>query len=65
MGGAEFSAFGFETDEVFFNSDVERARKMAKDRGLELSVGHVYCAFGTMAVNRVLARAAEIMKADK
>ncbi len=65
MGGAEFSAFGFETDEVFFNSDVERARMIAKDKGLELSVGAVYCAFGTMGMPRVLARASELMKADK
>ncbi|MCR5279907.1 MAG: diguanylate cyclase [Lachnospiraceae bacterium] len=65
MGGGEFAAFGFETDESFFNGDVERVRKLAKEKDLSLSIGSVFCAFGTMAIQRVLYRANEIMKADK
>ena len=65
MGGAEFAAFGFETDEAYFNSDVDRARKMAREKGIKISAGAVYCAFGTMGMQRVLTRANELMKEEQ
>ncbi len=64
MAGAGFAAFGFETDEAYFEGDVERARKLAQERELDVSFGSVYCAYGTMSIDKVIRHAEELMRAD-
>ena len=59
LGGGEFAAFGFETDESFFDSDVARAGKLISDRKINVAIGGVYCTYGTMNMNGVVKRARE------
>ncbi|MBR4542973.1 MAG: diguanylate cyclase [Lachnospiraceae bacterium] len=59
LGGGEFAAFGFETDESFFDSDVSRAGKLLSEKEINASVGGVYCTYGTMNMNSVVKRARE------
>ena len=61
LGGAEFAAFGFESEEGLFEADVERVRKLAAEKELRVSTGAVYCAFGTMSMTRVINRASELI----
>ncbi|MBR5116308.1 MAG: diguanylate cyclase, partial [Lachnospiraceae bacterium] len=64
LAGAGFAVFGFETDESYFESDVERARRLTQEKGLEISFGSVYCAYGTMSIDKVIRHAEELMRAD-
>ena len=59
LGGGEFAAFGFETDESFFDSDMARAGKLISDRKINVAIGGVYCTYGTMNMNGVVKRARE------
>lgn len=65
LGGAEFAAFGFESEEGLFEADVERVKKLAGDKELRVSIGAVYCAFGTMSMTRVINRASELISEQK
>ena len=64
IGGAEFAAFGYETDESFFDSDVERVRSLTDDMGVSLSAGAVYCAYGAMDIKKVIRHANELLRND-
>lgn len=64
LGGAGFAVFGFETDEAYFENDVERFRRIMKEKELDVSVGAVYCAYGAMSIDKVIRHAAELMRAD-
>ena len=57
LAGSSFVAFGFETDETYFGDDVARFEKNAKDNGINVSVGSVYCINGTMDIRTVVKRA--------
>ena len=59
LGGGEFAAFGFETNETFFDSDKSRAGKLLSDRGIKALIGGVYCTYGTMNMNSVIKRSRE------
>ena len=59
LGGGEFAAFGFESDESFFDSDMARAGKLISDKDINASVGGVYCTYGTMNMNSVIKRSRE------
>ncbi|MBR3308188.1 MAG: diguanylate cyclase [Lachnospiraceae bacterium] len=65
MGGAEFAAFGFELDETFFDNDVARMRKLAKEKEINLAMGSAYCTNGTMNISAVIDHAYERMKREK
>ena len=60
LGGGEFAAFGFESDEAFFDSDMARAGKLISDKGINALVGGVYCTYGTMNMNSVIKRSREL-----
>ena len=62
MAGSRFAAFGFETDETYFRDDVRRFEINAKDRGISVSTGSVYCLNGAMDLKTVSKRACEMMK---
>ncbi|MBQ7678766.1 MAG: GGDEF domain-containing protein [Butyrivibrio sp.] len=64
LSGAEFAAFGFESDESFFDGDVERVRRMIREKDMEVAFGAVYCAYGTMDISIVLRRAGEQMREE-
>ena len=57
MSGTEFVAFGFETDEVYFNNDVERVKKLVKEKEINVSFAPVYCMYGTSDISVVIKRA--------
>ena len=63
--GIELVAFGFETDEAYFNNDVERFRKLAKSKNVNVCIGAVYCIYGTKDINMVIERAAYKLAQDK
>jgi diguanylate cyclase (GGDEF)-like protein len=63
--GIELVAFGFETDEAYFNNDVERFRKLAKSKNVNVYIGAVYCIYGTKDINMVIERAAYKLAQDK
>lgn len=65
VGGTQFVAFGFETDEIYFRNDIERVRKLAKEKEVSITVGGVYCLNGTMDMNIVIDRAHELLQQDK
>lgn len=62
LGAAEFAAFGFETDETFFNSDADRVSRLVGEKDLSLAVGAVYCSFGTMDMDKVIKHANKMMR---
>ena len=62
LSGSVFAAFGFEFDETGFDQDVERLKQMAEDKGISISVGSVYCSYGTRNISMVLERANENMR---
>ncbi|WP_026492642.1 diguanylate cyclase domain-containing protein [Butyrivibrio sp. XPD2002] len=61
MNGTEFVAFGFETDEVFFNTDVERVKKLISEKGINVAFAPVYCMYGTSDMSIVVKRAENLM----
>ena len=65
MAGSRFVAFGFETDETFFRDDVARFTANARDKGISVSTGSVYCINGTKDLKTVIKSANEKMKKSK
>ena len=63
MNGTEFVAFGFETDEVYFNSDVERVKKLISEKGINAAFAPVYCMYGTSDITLVVKKAENLMHA--
>ena len=61
MNGTEFVAFGFETDEVHFNSDTSRVKRLASEKGIKVEFAPVYCMYGTSDIAMVVKRADNIM----
>ncbi len=49
--GSRFAAFGFETDEAYFEDDIERLLKEANDKGIALLVGRAFCNNGINDIN--------------
>ena len=62
MAGSSFVAFGFETDETYFNDDVARFEKNAENASISVSVGSVYCMNGAMDIKTVVKRAGQILR---
>ena len=62
MAGSKFVAFGFETDETYFRDDVARFEQNAKDKGISVSTGAVYCLNGANDIRTVVKSANEQMK---
>ena len=65
MAGSRFAAFGFETDETYFRDDVERFIANAKDKGISVSTGAIYCINGTRDLRTVVKSANEKLKKSK
>ena len=65
MAGSRFAAFGFETDETYFNDDVARFEKSAKEKGISVSTGAVYCINGAKELRTVLKSATDKMKSSR
>ncbi|MCR5557863.1 MAG: diguanylate cyclase [Butyrivibrio sp.] len=59
--GTQFAAFGFESDELFFNNDVDRFKKLIENSGINVAVGAVYCMYGTKDFSMVINKANELM----
>ncbi len=53
ISGEEFVCFGFESDETFFENDVERARRLFEDNKVDAAMGAVYCSNGTTDLKNV------------
>ncbi len=46
INGTQFAAFGFESEEVYFNNDVDRVKRMIRENSIEAFVASVYCIYG-------------------
>ncbi len=53
LSGNEFAAFGFESDETFFENDVEIARRKLKEVNCEIKLASVFCSNGTSDLKKV------------
>ena len=62
LSGSVFASFGFEFDEAGFDQDVERVKRMAADKGLEISMGAVFCSYGTGDFSKVMEHANENLR---
>ncbi len=47
LTGNEFAAFGFESDETFFDNDVAIAKRKLEEAGCEVVTASVFCSNGT------------------
>ena len=65
VSGEEFVCFGFENDETYFFNDVERAKKLLKERGCKTSMGAAYCANGTTDIMNVIRYTRELLAKDR
>jgi diguanylate cyclase (GGDEF)-like protein len=65
LSGEEFIAFGFEIDEIYFNNDIERIKRLFKDRDFNVIVGAVYCSNGTSDLKNVTKYAHDLLEKDK
>ncbi|MCR5831816.1 MAG: diguanylate cyclase [Lachnospiraceae bacterium] len=52
--GSRFAAFGFETDEAYFEDESERLIEEANKRNISLNVGFAFCNNGTKDMNTVV-----------
>ena len=57
--GSRFAAFGFESDEAYFEDDAERLVKEAKAMNIALAIGCAFCNNGTNDINTVIKYAAD------
>ncbi len=64
VSGEEFVCFGFENDEAYFNNDVERAKKLLRERGCRYFIGAAYCANGTSDIMNVIRYTREQLAKD-
>ncbi len=62
--GEEFVCFGFESDETFFENDVERARRLINDKECKVAIGACYCSNGTMDLKNVARYARSLLEQD-
>ncbi len=62
MNGTQFAVFGFETEEIFFNNDVSRAKRLIQENGIEAAFASVYCLYGTKDIHIVLKRADDLIQ---
>ncbi len=65
MNGTQFMAFGFETDEIYFNNDVERVRKQMAQNSIDATIASVYCIYGTKDFSIVKKRVDDLMKENQ
>jgi hypothetical protein len=62
LSGNEFAAFGFESDETFFDNDVEITKMHLKEIECDTEVASVFCANGTTDLNIVTNYVYELLK---
>ncbi len=62
LTGTQFVAFGFESEEVYFNNDVDRAKRMIRENSIEAYVASVYCIYGTKDLGIIYKRVDDLLK---
>ncbi len=65
VGGSQFVAFGSESEESFFNNDVNRFRRKVEENGVHVFVGTVYCIYGTRDIAAVISRANQHLSEER
>ena len=56
LNGTDFSVFGFESEELFFENDVERVKKRIAEKQIEIRSDSLYCMYGTKNLDLVIRR---------
>lgn len=59
LNGTDFSVFGFESEELFFENDVARVKKMIAEKEIETRSAALYCMYGTKNLDLVIRRVNE------
>ena len=62
VSGEEFVCFGFESDETFFGNDVERAKRLLREKECNVAIGSAYCSNGTMDLKNVARYVRSVME---
>jgi diguanylate cyclase (GGDEF)-like protein len=65
ISGEEFVCYGFESDETYFENDVERARRLLNDAHCSTSIGSVYCSNGTTDLDNVKRYAHRLLERER
>ncbi|MCR5402300.1 MAG: diguanylate cyclase [Butyrivibrio sp.] len=65
LSGEEFVAFGFESDETYFDNDVDRVRRLLRERGCRVSIGAVYCSNGATNLKNVQKYAKSLLEKEQ
>ncbi len=56
LNGTDFSVFGFESEEIYFENDVERVKKLIKEKEIDAQIASLYCMYGTKNLDLVIQR---------
>ena len=65
LSGESFVAFGFESDETYFDNDVQRAKRLLSERECETTVAAVFCSNGATDINVVIKYTFELLEKEK
>ncbi|SEL85033.1 GGDEF domain-containing protein, diguanylate cyclase (c-di-GMP synthetase) or its enzymatically inactive variants [Butyrivibrio sp. ob235] len=62
LNGNVFVCFGFETEESYFENDVECARRMIEKKDIKITMGSAYCVNGTTDMEIIFNRVDELLQ---
>ena len=62
LSGNEFAAFGFESDETFFENDVEIVRRKLQEIDCDIKIASVFCTNGTTDLKSVTNHVYDLLK---
>lgn len=65
LSGESFVAFGFESDETYFDNDVQRAKRLLSEKECETTVAAVFCSNGATDINVVIKYTFELLEKEK
>ena len=65
ISGESFVAFGFESDETYFENDVQRAKRLLGEKECDTTVAAVFCSNGATDINVVIKYTLELLEKEK
>ena len=65
LSGESFVAFGFESDETYFENDVQRAKRLLAEHNCQAVVAAVFCSNGTTDIDVVFKHANELLEKER
>jgi diguanylate cyclase (GGDEF)-like protein len=65
LSGETFVAFGFESDETYFDNDVQRAKRLLGEKECQATVAAVFCSNGATDIQVVIKYTFELLENEK